>query len=106
MQPLVAFNNERVMPVGMIKLKVRVVKRIIDVNFLIVDYHSIFNAIMGRAWIHSIKAIVSTLHQVMRCQSPYSTYTIDIYGDQEETKKMLNYSYKVRGKDYRRASYF
>ena len=47
MQPLVAFNNKRVMPVAMIKLEVHTVERIIDLNFLIVDCHSIFNKIMG-----------------------------------------------------------
>ena len=39
MQLLVAFNSERVMPIGMIKLKVHAVERIIDVNFLVVDCH-------------------------------------------------------------------
>ena len=78
MQPLVAFNSERVMLVGVIRLKVHATKRIFDVDFLVVDCYSTLNAIMSRMWIHSMQAVVSTLHQVMRCQSPDGTYTIDI----------------------------
>ena len=87
MQPLVAFNNEKVMLVRMIKLKVHTAKRISDVNFLIVDCNSTFNVIIGRAWIHLMKVVMSTLHQVMRCQSPDGTNIIDIPRDQEEAKK-------------------
>ena len=49
MQPLVVFNNKRAMPVGIIKLKVHAAKRIVNVDFLMVDYSSTFNAIMSRA---------------------------------------------------------
>ena len=31
--------------------------------------------------------VVSTLHQVMRCQSPDEQYTIDIRGDQSQARK-------------------
>ena len=34
-----------------------------------------------------MKVVVSTLHQVMRCQSPDGTDIIDIPRDQEEAKK-------------------
>ena len=46
--PLVSFNNDQMMPVGAIRLKVYAVERIIDVHFLVVDYHSTLKAIMGR----------------------------------------------------------
>ena len=54
MKPLVAFNSERVMPVGVIRLKVHVAETILDVNFLVVDSYSTLNAIMGQMWIHSM----------------------------------------------------
>ena len=98
MQPLVAFNSERMMPLGMVKLNVHAAKRIVDDNFLIVDCCSTFNAIMGRTWIHSMQAIMSTFHQVMRCQSPNGTYTIDIHGDQEEAKKCYVVVVKLKEK--------
>ena len=66
MKPLVAFNSERVMSVGVIRLKVHVAETILDVNFLVVDSYSTLNAIMGQMWIHSMQAVVLTLHQVMR----------------------------------------
>ena len=42
------------------------------------------NVIMGREWIHAVKGVVSTLHQVMRCQSPDGLYMIDIKGDMQK----------------------
>lgn len=34
-----------------------------------------------------MQGIVSTLHQVMRCQSPDGKYTINIKGDQSQARK-------------------
>ena len=45
-QPLVAFINERMMPEGVITLQVSATKRVIDVDFLVVNCRSTFNAIM------------------------------------------------------------
>ena len=83
-QPLIFFNNKIVMPMGVITLKVFGAKRILDVDFLVINCHSAFNAIIGRAWIHSIQGVMSTLHQVMMYRSPDLTYTIDIRGIREQ----------------------
>ena len=37
-QSLIALNSDRVMPFGVIKLKVHSAERVLDVNFLVVDY--------------------------------------------------------------------
>ena len=50
---------------------------------------------MGREWSHNVKGVVSTLHQVMRCQSPNELYTIDIKGDQSQSRRC----YKVESRD-------
>ena len=98
MQPLVDFNNERVMPVRVIRLKVHATERVPVVDFLVVDCYFTLNAIMGRTWIHSMQVVVSTLHRVMRCQSPDETYTIDIKGDKKEAKKCYSAALKYREK--------
>ena len=87
--PLVAFDGTRVFPKGISRLIVHVVDRTLPVNFLVMESRSAFNAIMGRGWIHAIHRVVSTLHQVMRCQSPDGQYIIDIRGDQSQSRKCL-----------------
>ena len=57
-QPLVAFNNERVMSVGVIRLKVYAAKIVLDVDFLVVDCYSTLNTIMNQMWIHSMQGVV------------------------------------------------
>ena len=52
------------------------------VKFFIIYTSTTVNVIMGREWIHSIKWVVSTLNQVLRCQSLDGSYMIDIKGNQ------------------------
>ena len=80
--PLVAFDGTWVFPKGITCLMMHVVERTLLVNFLVIESRYTFNAIMGRGWIHAMHGVVSTLHQVMRCQFPDGRYMIDIRGDQ------------------------
>ena len=59
------------------------------------DTPSTINVIMGRELIYAIKGVVSTLHQVMRCQSLNGLYTIDIKGDQSQSN--ICYSFECQG---------
>ena len=68
--PLVAFDGIRVFPKGIARLMVYAAERTLLVNFLVMENRSTFNEIMDRGWIHAVHRVVSTLHQVMRCQSP------------------------------------
>ena len=45
---------------------------------------------MGREWIHSIKGVVSTPHQLLRCQSLDGMYTIDMKGDIKRNHRCFN----------------
>ncbi|XP_062089515.1 uncharacterized protein LOC133796050 [Humulus lupulus] len=85
--PILGFNNQRVYPKGAIRLNVVVAERTLPVDFLIVGSITSYNVIMGRNWIYRMQGVVSTLHQVMRCQSPDGRYTIDIKGCQRQAKK-------------------
>ncbi|XP_062080161.1 uncharacterized protein LOC133784910 [Humulus lupulus] len=85
--PILGFNNQRVYPKGVVRLTMVAAERTLPVDFLIIDSTTSYNAIMGRNWIHRMQGVVSTLHQVMRCQSLNGRYTIDIKGYQKQAKK-------------------
>ncbi|XP_062119221.1 uncharacterized protein LOC133832968 [Humulus lupulus] len=85
--PILGFNSQRVYPKGIVRLTVVAAERALPVNFLIIDSTTSYNAIMGRNWIHRMQGVVSTLHQVMRCQSLNGRYTVDIKGCQKQAKK-------------------
>ena len=93
-----AFDGTKVNPIGTIDLPVYAADRILTVKFFIVDTQSTVNAIMGREWIHLIKGVMSTLHQVLRCQSPDKTYIIDIKGDPMKDHWCFNLDSKGRVK--------
>ncbi|PON96306.1 hypothetical protein TorRG33x02_078950, partial [Trema orientale] len=93
-QPLFAFDSNRVSPLRVATLKVHATDRSLDVDFVVVDCQSSFNAIMGRGWIHAMHRVASTLHQVLRCQSTDGTHTIDIRGDQTSARKYFSTTMK------------
>ena len=93
-RPVYAFDNSEVTPMGTITLPVHAAERVIPVEFLIINNPSPINAIMGRKWIHAVGGVVSTLHQVMRCQAPNGQYTIDIWGDRTQANQCYHLSSK------------
>ncbi|XP_058189439.1 uncharacterized protein LOC131307036 [Rhododendron vialii] len=60
--PLIGFNGASVWPLGMITLPVHCGSMIIDMEFMVVDVPSSYNAIVGRTWLQKLKAIASTYH--------------------------------------------
>ena len=84
---MVAFDGMRVFSKGIARLMVYAAERTLFVNFLVIESRSAFNAIMGHGWIHAMHRVVSTLHQVIRSQSPDGRYTIDIRGDQSQARR-------------------
>ena len=91
-----AFDGTKVNPIGTIDLPVYAADQILIVKFFVVDTQSNVNAIIRRKRIHLIKGVVSTLHQVLRCQSPDETYTIDIRGDLMKDHQCFNLDYGGR----------
>ena len=59
-------------------------------KFFVVDTQLTVNVIMAREWIYSVKGVVSILHQLLRCQSPNGTYTIDIKRDPTRNHRCFN----------------
>ena len=73
--PLVIFRGMKVQPVGIITLPVMVgqyPQQITkEVNFLVVDYLSSYNAIIGQPTLNSWKAVTSTYHLSVKFPSNY-----------------------------------
>ena len=94
-----ASNHIEVKPLGVIVLPIYAADCVLEVKFLVVDTPSAMIVIMGREWIYAVKGVVSTLHQVMRCQPPNGLYTIDIKGDQSQSRRC--YSIESQGEEQR-----
>ena len=73
--PLVGFGGTKVFPLGAITLAVmagdypqQITK---EVTFLVVDYLSTYNAILGRPTLNSWKAVTSTYHLMIKFPTEY-----------------------------------
>ena len=73
--PLVGFGGTRVLPLGAITLSVvvgdypqQIAKH---VTFLVVDYSSAYNAILGRPTLNSWKVVTSTYHLMIKFPTVY-----------------------------------
>ena len=64
--PLIGFSADAVWPLGKITLNVRADSIVLPTDFLVVDVPSSYNAIIGRTWLHKMKAISSTYHQMIK----------------------------------------
>ena len=60
--PLVGFDNQVVISKGQISLPVSIEGKEVMVAFIVVSSFSLYTVILGRPWIHAMKAIPSTLH--------------------------------------------
>ena len=73
--PLVGFGGTRVLPLGAITLSVTVgdyPQQITkDVTFLVVDYSSAYNGILGQPTLNSWKAVTSTYHLMIKFPTEY-----------------------------------
>ena len=67
--PLVSFKGKMVVPKGQIRLPVQTGPDVVEVDFIMVDAFSPYTAIMDRPWLHSLGAVSSTLHQIVKYPS-------------------------------------
>ena len=82
--PLVGFRGTRVLPLGAVTLSVivgdypqQIAK---NVTFLVVDYSSAYNAIVGRPTLNSWKAVTSIYHLMIKFPTDYGVG--ELRGDQ------------------------
>ncbi|XP_028127329.1 uncharacterized protein LOC114323854 [Camellia sinensis] len=69
--PLFGFNANPEYPLGKITLPVRAGTISVDVEFQVVKLPSPDNLIMGRTWLHTMQAVSSTFHQLLRFLTEY-----------------------------------
>lgn len=94
---LTGFNGESTAAVGKIKLPVFAAGENKMTNFLVLDCPSAYNIILGRPWIHSMKAVPSTYHQ--RIRFPTRRGVREIRGNQEVARTCYLHSLKMKKVD-------
>ncbi|KAG5561883.1 hypothetical protein RHGRI_004804 [Rhododendron griersonianum] len=95
--PLVGFTGIPVYPLGKIVLPVYAGSVQLQVEFIVVSSPSPYNAILGRNWLHGMRAVASTLHQCIRFIGE-SGRQETIRGDQVASKKCFVNSIRGNGK--------
>ena len=68
--PLYEFIGESVMPAGRVTIKVHAGTISSLTEFWVLNSYSPYNAILGRPWLHKMRAVPSTLHQKLRFPTP------------------------------------
>uniref|UniRef100_A0A2N9EZE4 Uncharacterized protein n=1 Tax=Fagus sylvatica TaxID=28930 RepID=A0A2N9EZE4_FAGSY len=79
--------GESVMPVGRVTVKVHAWTISSPTEFWVLNSYSPYNAILGRPWLHKMKAVPSTLHQRLRFPTPEGI--MEVRGDQVTAKQCL-----------------
>ena len=85
--PIFGFSGEPVIPLGKMVLPVLAGPVNLQTEFIVVKASSPYNAIMGRDWLHRMKAILSTLHQKLRF--PIADGVMELNGDQVAAKQCV-----------------
>ena len=85
--PLVSFEGRMVIPKGLIRLPVQAGADVVEVDFIVVDVFAPYTAIMGKPWLHALKAVSSTLHQ--KVKYPSGDQVLEIVGSQAAARQCL-----------------
>ena len=85
--PLVSFEGKMVVPKGQIRLPMQIGPDVVKVDFIVVDTFSPYTAIMSRPWLHTLRAVSSTLHQKMKY--PFGGQVLEILGNQSTARQCL-----------------
>ncbi|XP_056695513.1 uncharacterized protein [Spinacia oleracea] len=82
---LVGFSGESLRTVGEISLPTYAEGTNVLTKFNVVDCPSAYNVILGRPWIHKMKAVPSTYHQSIKFPTKWGV--MEIKGQQRDAKK-------------------
>ncbi|XP_074301460.1 uncharacterized protein LOC141632850 [Silene latifolia] len=82
--PLVGFSGETTNSLGEIVIPTYAGGINKQVRYLVIDGPSTYNVILGRQWLHLMKAVPSTYHQCVKFPTPWGVEIIR--GDQEESR--------------------
>ena len=62
--PIVKFNGMSTWPLGTMNLEIQAGTKTITTVFTVIDTLSPFNIFLGRLWLHAMRVVPSTLHQL------------------------------------------
>ena len=85
--PLVSFEGKVIIPKGQIRLPVQTGSETVEVDFIVVDAYSPYIAIVARPWLHTLRAVSSTLHQ--KIKHPSEGKIEEILGDQTMARQYM-----------------
>ena len=74
--PLVGFDGRMVVPKRQISLPVNMEGKEVMVTFIVVNSFSLHIAILGRPWIHSMGAVLSTMHIKVKFHTEHGIATV------------------------------
>ena len=94
---LSGFNGSTTLTVGDIALSVKAGPITQQVSFSVVEDLGPYNAIVGRTWLHTMKAIPSTYHQTISYLT--ASGQVDLQGSQLATRQCYQLSVHEREKD-------
>ncbi|XP_038688732.1 uncharacterized protein LOC119987897 [Tripterygium wilfordii] len=92
---LIGFNGEVSHSMGEVVLPIYAPGLNKQTRFSIVDSPSAYNAILGRPWLHSIRAVPSTYHQILRY--PTNNGVKEILGDQHSSRSCYKTTMRSKG---------
>jgi hypothetical protein len=85
--PVFGFTGESTVPMGKTTLPVLAGPISLQTEFIVIRGSSPYNAIVGRDWLHRMKAVPSTLHQKLRF--PTEEGVMEVNGDQVTAKQCV-----------------
>ena len=85
--PLMSFDGKLVTPKGMIRLPIQTDPKIVEVDFIVVDTYFPYTAIVGRPWLHTLRAVASFLHQ--KVKFPLRDRVLEIRGCQPTVRQCM-----------------
>jgi hypothetical protein len=85
--PVFGFSGESTTPLGKTTFPVLARSVNLQMEFIVIQAPSPYNAIMGRDWLYRMKAVPSTLHQKLRF--PTKDGVMEVNGDQVAEKQCV-----------------
>ncbi|XP_070046372.1 uncharacterized protein [Nicotiana tomentosiformis] len=86
-QILNGFNMASETTKGQIILPVNIAGTIQETKFHLMEGDTRYNTLLVRPWIHNMRAVLSTLHQMLKLPTPDGVKTV--YGEQHAAKEMF-----------------
>ena len=93
--PLVSFGERVMIPEGQISLSVDMESKEVMVTFIVVRSFSPYIAILGRPWIHKMKAVPSTLYVKVKFPTEYGVAVVR--GNQRVARQRLVAAVRWKG---------